>query len=57
MSALAGISPLLLARWQFGITTVFHFLFVPLTIGLAFLVAVLQTVATVKQSTEFERLT
>ena len=24
-----------LARWQFGITTVYHFLMVPLTIGLA----------------------
>jgi cytochrome d ubiquinol oxidase subunit I len=34
---------LLLARWQFGITTVYHFLFVPLTLGLAPLVAVLQT--------------
>jgi Cytochrome bd-type quinol oxidase, subunit 1 len=33
-----------LARWQFGITTVYHFLFVPLTIGLSFLVAGLQTV-------------
>ncbi len=32
-----------LARWQFGITTVYHFLFVPLTIGLSFLVAGLQT--------------
>ncbi len=32
-----------LARWQFGITTVYHFLFVPLTIGLAPLVAVMQT--------------
>jgi len=31
------------ARWQFGVTTVYHFLFVPLTIGLSFLVAVLQT--------------
>ncbi|GGO86379.1 cytochrome ubiquinol oxidase subunit I [Wenjunlia tyrosinilytica] len=31
------------ARWQFGITTVYHFLFVPLTIGLSSLVAVLQT--------------
>jgi cytochrome d ubiquinol oxidase subunit I len=27
------------SRWQFGITTVYHFLFVPITIGLAFLVA------------------
>jgi cytochrome bd ubiquinol oxidase subunit I len=33
-----------LGRWQFGITTVYHFLFVPLTIGLAFLVAVMQTI-------------
>jgi cytochrome bd-type quinol oxidase subunit 1 len=28
-----------LSRWQFGITTVYHFLFVPITIGMAFLVA------------------
>ncbi|MGQ7295906.1 cytochrome ubiquinol oxidase subunit I [Quadrisphaera sp. KR29] len=32
-----------LARWQFGVTTVYHFVFVPLTIGLAPLVAVMQT--------------
>ena len=32
-----------LARWQFGATTVYHFLFVPLTIGLVFLVAGMQT--------------
>ena len=32
-----------LARWQFGITTVYHFLFVPLTIGLSVVVASLQT--------------
>ncbi|MEJ2866128.1 cytochrome ubiquinol oxidase subunit I [Actinomycetospora sp. OC33-EN08] len=31
------------ARWQFGITTVYHFLFVPLTIGLSVLVALMQT--------------
>jgi Cytochrome bd terminal oxidase subunit I len=31
------------ARWQFGITTVYHFLFVPITIGLSALVAGLQT--------------
>ena len=33
-----------LARWQFGITTVYHFFFVPLTIGLSLLVAGMQTV-------------
>ncbi|AOS60960.1 cytochrome ubiquinol oxidase subunit I [Actinoalloteichus hymeniacidonis] len=32
------------ARWQFGITTVYHFLMVPLTIGLALLVAIMQTI-------------
>lgn len=33
-----------LARWQFGITTVYHFFFVPLTIGLSVLVAIMQTI-------------
>ena len=32
-----------LSRWQFGITTVYHFIFVPLTIGLSIIVAGLQT--------------
>ena len=32
-----------LSRWQFGITTVYHFLFVPITIGLGFLVAGFET--------------
>jgi cytochrome bd-type quinol oxidase subunit 1 len=32
-----------LARWQFDITTVYHFLFVPITIGLSALVAGLHT--------------
>lgn len=32
-----------LARWQFAATTVYHFLFVPITIGTGFLVAGLQT--------------
>jgi hypothetical protein len=33
------VSELDLARWQFGITTVYHFIFVPLTLGLSLLVA------------------
>lgn len=32
-----------LARLQFGVTIVYHFLFVPLTIGLSFLLAILET--------------
>ncbi|UFS60765.1 cytochrome ubiquinol oxidase subunit I [Subtercola endophyticus] len=37
------LDPLLLSRWQFGLTTIYHFLFVPLTIGLAVSVAIFQT--------------
>ncbi len=32
-----------LARWQFAATTIYHYLFVPLTIGLSILVACMQT--------------
>jgi cytochrome bd ubiquinol oxidase subunit I len=32
-----------IARWQFGITTVYHFFFSPLTMGLAVLTAILHT--------------
>ena len=32
-----------IARWQFAITTIYHFLLVPITIGLSFLVALMQT--------------
>ncbi|HEX2708854.1 MAG TPA: cytochrome ubiquinol oxidase subunit I [Solirubrobacterales bacterium] len=37
------MSALELARWQFGITTLYHFIFVPVTIGLAICVAFFQT--------------
>lgn len=45
------------ARWQFGITTVYHFIFVPLTIGLAPLIAVMQTVWLVTDNPAWYRLT
>ncbi|MBS2532358.1 cytochrome ubiquinol oxidase subunit I [Catenulispora sp. NF23] len=38
-----AMDPVSVARWQFAITTVYHFLFVPLTIGTSFLVAGFQT--------------
>lgn len=37
------MDPLGIARWQFGITTVYHFLFVPITIGMAFFIALTET--------------
>jgi len=33
-----------LARWQFAITSVYHFFFVPLTLGLSILVALMETI-------------
>ena len=45
------------SRWQFGVTTVYHFIFVPLTIGLAPLIAVMQTVWHITGNTAWYRLT
>lgn len=45
-----------LARWQFAITTVYHFLFVPITIGLSFVVAVFHTLWIKKRDPQWMRL-
>ncbi len=45
------------ARWQFGITTVYHFLFVPLTIGLVFVVAGYHTAWYRTRKPEYLRVT
>ncbi len=37
------MDPLDIARWQFGIITVYHFLFVPITIGLSAIIAGYET--------------
>jgi len=44
-----GLSIVSLARFQFGMTTVFHFFFVPFSIGMGFLVAVMETMYAVKK--------
>jgi cytochrome bd ubiquinol oxidase subunit I len=46
-----------LARWQFATTSIYHFLFVPVTIGLSFLVALLQTSWYRSDNPELQRLT
>jgi len=51
------LDALTLARWQFGLTTLYHFLFVPLTIGLALLVAILQTAWVRTGKVKYLRLT
>ncbi len=37
------MDPITLSRWQFGLTTIYHWLFVPLTLGLGWYVAYFQT--------------
>ncbi|MCZ4517636.1 cytochrome ubiquinol oxidase subunit I [Rhodococcus ruber] len=45
------------SRWQFGITTVYHFILVPLTIGLAPMVAAMQTMWVITGNDSWYRLT
>lgn len=51
------MNPETVARWQFGITTVYHYFFVPMTIALATLVAVLQTLWVRTAKEKYLRLT
>jgi cytochrome bd ubiquinol oxidase subunit I len=37
------MDPVILSRWQFAMTTIFHFFFVPVTLGLALFLAILET--------------
>ncbi len=46
-----------LARWQFATTSIYHFFFVPVTIGLAFLVAVLETAWYRTDNPDYKRMT
>jgi cytochrome d ubiquinol oxidase subunit I len=48
---------LALARWQFAITTVYHFFFVPLTLGLAILVAFMETRYVMTGDESWKRMT
>ncbi len=46
-----------IARWQFGITTVYHFLFVPITIGMSAIIAVFETAWLRTHNEQYLRLT
>ncbi|GAF36322.1 cytochrome ubiquinol oxidase subunit I [Lentilactobacillus farraginis] len=51
-----GLSVLGLSRFQFAMTTVFHFFFVPFSIGLAFIVAIMETVYVVKKDETYKNM-
>lgn len=46
-----------LSRWQFALTALYHFLFVPLTLGLIFLLAVMETIYVVTGKTVYRDMT
>ncbi len=46
-----------LSRWQFALTTIYHFFFVPLTLGLGIFVAVLETMYVRSGNPLYKRLT
>jgi len=48
---------LILARWQFAITTVYHFFFVPLTLGLSILVAIMETIYVRTGDEKYKKMT
>ena len=51
------MDPLILARLQFTATTVFHFFFVPLTLGLSIIVAVMETMYVKTGNEMYKRMT
>ena len=51
------MNALALARWQFAITTVYHFFFVPLTLGLSILVAIMETLYVRSGNEVYKRMT
>ena len=55
MVALVGI--LDLARFQFAMTTIFHFFFVPMSIGLAVVVALMETLYVIKKDETYKKMT
>ena len=46
-----------LARMQFGITTIYHFFFIPLTLGLSILVAIMETLYVRTGNETYKRMT
>ncbi len=47
---------IMLSRIQFASTTIFHFIFVPLSIGLVFLVALMETLYVVKGQEKYKKM-
>ena len=51
------LDPVILGRLQFASTTIFHYFFVPVSIGLAFIIAIMQTLYVVKNDDTYKKMT
>ena len=47
---------LLLSRLQFAVATYFHFLFVPLTLGLSLIIAIMETIYVKSGDEDYKRM-
>lgn len=50
------MDPLIIARLQFASTTIFHYFFVPVSIGLAFTIAIMQTLYVIKGNEVYKKM-
>lgn len=53
---LLGVSMLNLARFQFAMTTVFHFFFVPFSIGMGLVVSIMETLYVTKKDEVYKKM-
>ncbi|MCJ7735516.1 MAG: cytochrome ubiquinol oxidase subunit I [Anaerolineales bacterium] len=51
------MDPVILSRWQFAMTTIFHFFFVPVTLGLALFLAILETKYVISGKEIYKKMT
>jgi len=51
------MDPVILSRWQFAMTTIFHFFFVPVTLGLAMFLAILETKYVISGEEIYKKMT
>lgn len=51
------MDPIIIARLQFASTTIFHYFFVPVSIGMAFTIAIMQTLYVIKGNKVYKKMT
>ena len=51
------MDPIIIARLQFAATTIFHYFFVPVSIGMAFTIAIMQTMYVIKGNVIYKKMT